>query len=202
MCVSCGPEIVGAFGWQEVWDEFADLTPEAFDGSLWVLPEQGLELCEGHLDGVHVWRVGRQEKKLRADGFDGGTHGRHLMGGKIVHDDDVSGLQCGGEGLADVGKERPAVHGAVENHRGGEAGQPQGADERGGFPMPERHGGQQPLTTWRPAMEADHLRIQAGLVDEDQALGVNEAPRRLPDPAPEGNVGPILFGGAQRFFYR
>ncbi len=37
-----------------------------------VLPQHSLELCEGHLDGVHVRAVGRQVEELGAacgDGF-------------------------------------------------------------------------------------------------------------------------------------
>ncbi|MEI7610396.1 MAG: hypothetical protein WCJ64_23705 [Rhodospirillaceae bacterium] len=139
---------------------------------------------------------------MSADGLDGGAHCRHSMGRKIVHDDDVSGGQCRGEGLVDISAERSTVHGAVEDHGGDQAGEPQSADEGRGFPMTEGHGGQQTLAARRAAMEPDHLGIQAGLVDEVQALGVNEAPGRIPDPAPDSNVGPILLGGAQRFFYR
>jgi len=57
--------------------------PQAVAGSFGGLAEQRLELGEGHLDRVHVGRVGRQQKELRALGLDRGAHGGDLVGCRL-----------------------------------------------------------------------------------------------------------------------
>lgn len=60
-------EIVGAFLGSEGLQEFSDVAPCYFTGSL-VCPSDGcLQLCEHHLDGIEIWAVVRQEEELRAD---------------------------------------------------------------------------------------------------------------------------------------
>ena len=54
MLISGGLEVVGALFWGEGAEEFADVSPERVDGSGRFLTQQGLELGERHLDGVHV----------------------------------------------------------------------------------------------------------------------------------------------------
>jgi hypothetical protein len=58
----------------------------------------------------------------------------------------------------------------------------------------------QTLTAWRAAVGAGHVGLRPGLVDEDQALGIN-APL-MPSPAGPltSDVGSLLLGGAQGFF--
>ena len=73
--------------------------------------------------------------------------------GKIVHDDDIARRQFGNENVADIGKERVAVHRAVSG------GKP------GGLPMTIRDGCPAPLTFGaRPYRRANLL------VDEHKAL--------------------------------
>lgn len=67
--------------------------------------------------------------------------------------------------------------------------------------MAVRYGGDTALADWRPPVKPGHLGIEPGLVDEDQAARI---PMRLllsPGEAGGLNVGPILLGGARRFFY-
>ena len=75
---------------------------EVVDGSGSGLFEEGLELCEGHLDGVEVWTLGRQETEFGVGGFDGPAHAGGLMGWQIVHDDDVVWTSPGTQGPISV----------------------------------------------------------------------------------------------------
>src|SRR3546814_13006499 len=61
-------------------DAAGDGVPEVVDGSRGMLLEEGLELGEGHLDGIEVGAVGRQEAQLGAGPLDGLAHGRGLVG--------------------------------------------------------------------------------------------------------------------------
>jgi len=58
----------------------------------------------------------------------------------------------------------------------------------------------QPLSPATSSEDADHLGVGAGLIDEHQFGGVKACLACLPAFARQGYVGPILFGGVQRFF--
>lgn len=75
------------------------------------------------------------------------------MGRKIVHDDDVPRLQDRHEELFDIGHKNLTVDGAVIDHRGDHAVDPQTADQGCGFPVPMGNTDMQSLalgtaTTW------------------------------------------------------
>src|SRR5437588_468931 len=50
------------------------------------------------------------------------------------------------------------------------------------------------------AVEPGHLGAGAGLVDENELIGIDEGLRRAPDPTPRRDVRTVLFGGAERLF--
>jgi hypothetical protein len=50
------------------------------------------------------------------------------------------------------------------------------------------------------SVDADHLGVGAGLVDEHQLGGVKARLACRPAFARQGYVGPVLFGRVQRFF--
>jgi len=49
------------------------------------------------LDRVQIRRVWRQEPETRSGGFDGIAHGLGFVRAKIVHDNDIAGLERGDE---------------------------------------------------------------------------------------------------------
>jgi hypothetical protein len=58
----------------------------------------------------------------------------------------------------------------------------------------------QALTARRAAVRARHVGFHPGLVDEDQALGINASLIAPPPGAFTSDVGALLLGGAQGFF--
>jgi hypothetical protein len=60
--------------------------------------------------------------------------------------------------------------------------------------------GHQPIATAAAAMKTRHIGLRPGLVDEDQAPGINPPLILLPLCPPARHVGSILFGGVQAFF--
>ena len=54
-----------------------------------------LELGEGIFDRIEVGTVGRQITELGAAGFNSLSDAGHLVGGQIVHDDDVAWRKVG-----------------------------------------------------------------------------------------------------------
>jgi len=50
------------------------------------------------------------------------------------------------------------------------------------------------------AVELGHLGAGAGLVDENELIGIDEGLRRAPDPTPRRDIRTVLLGGAGRLF--
>lgn len=193
-------EEVGALGWQEAVEHVADAFDHSIDSSCGLVPQQRLELCEGHLDRVHVGAVWRQVEDLGSAVGDRLADAGDLVGGQVVEHHDVAPLERGAQDIADVDAEGIAIHRAIEHPRRGHAAQPQSGDEGHGFPVPERHAVVTPLADRRPAIQPCHLRVDARLVEEDEALRVDERLRRSPQLALRGDVGAILLGRPQGFF--
>ncbi len=162
--------------------------------------EERLELGDGHLDGIEVGAVGRQETQLCAGRFDGLAHGKRFVCRQIVHDDDIAGRQCRRQHLLDIGHEGGAVHGAVEHHGCGHALQPERADEGGGLPVPVRDRGAASGAAWRAAIGPGHLGRGTGLIDEDQPLRIEIGLVLEPGLPPTRNVRPLLLAGVRGFF--
>lgn len=174
------PEIGVAFGGIETVEQLSEAPPQVVDGALVGVPQQGLELGERHLDRVHGGGIGRQVVELSLAPLDRSPDAGNLVGRQIVHDDDVAAAERRGELLLDIAAEGIAVHRAVENHRRGQAAPSQAGDEGHGLPVAERGGGLDALTPRRATVEADHLGVDPGLVEEDQARGVDERLCRPP----------------------
>ena len=78
--ISCGGEVVSAFGGLEQVADLADCLPEGVDGPDGFGAQMGFEFCEGHLDRIEVGAVGRQEEDLCALGPYGLLGGRAFVG--------------------------------------------------------------------------------------------------------------------------
>ncbi len=73
-------------------------------------------------------------------------------------------------------------------------------DEGHGFPVAEGHSVPAARAFRRPALKARHLGLDAGLVEEDEAMRIDEGLGRPPQLAAGCDVGPVLLGRAQGFF--
>lgn len=193
-------EEVGAFGWHEAIEEQADALDKAVDTAWRLMPDQGLELREGHFDGVQIWAVGRQIEDLCAPLGDGFADPCNFVGREIVEHHDIAAFQGGRKDMADIGTKGGAIHRAVEHPGRCHAGQAQPRNERHRLPMAERRAVVAAFAYWCPAIEPRHLRVDACLIQKDQALRIDERLRCPPQLAPCRYVGPILFAGAQGFF--
>jgi hypothetical protein len=95
---------------------------------------------------------------------------------------------------AGAGAETLAVYRAVEHIGHTDPGRSQSGDQGGQLPVSLWDGGSQPQTARTPAIAPRHVRGGPGLVDEDQAVGVE---RRLAadEHAPSlGDIRAVLLG--------
>ena len=91
-----------------------------------------------------------------------------LVGAQIVQYDDVPPAQRRYEDVADIGQKNVLVRRSVDGHARGLAVSPNRPDERAHAPMAVWCGVMDPFTPQGPAVEAGHLRRDAGFVDEDE----------------------------------
>ena len=66
--------------------------------------------------------------------------------------------------------------------------------------MTEGHAVPAALADRRPAIKARHLGVDACLIEEDEAMRIDEGLGRPPQLAAGRDVGPVLLGRAQGFF--
>src|SRR6266481_969096 len=124
------------------------------------------------------------------------------MAGQIVHDDHITRPKIVNEDLFYEGLEDIPIDGSV--HDGGTAHSldSQGRNQGGGFPVTVRRFVDQALTPWCPTAKAGHIRLGPGLIDEDQALGLDFRLDSLPDRTTPGDVRTILLGCMDRLFLK
>ena len=123
------------------------------------------------------------------------------MGGEVVEDECIAGAQLRAKDVLQVGGEGLGVHRPFHQKGRIDPVAAQSGDESGSLPMTVRQGTQTAATSGAAPKVAGHDGVQARFVQKDQLSGV---PTRLlaPPPFPGSlNVGPILLGGARRFFY-
>ena len=186
--------------WSEAIEQSSNSSPGCFDSSLGGLSEQGFKLGEHLLDGIEIGTIGRQEEKPRADSTDGPAHGMALVAAEIVHDDDVAGLERRHQELLDIGFEAFAIDRSIKDARRVDPVVPQGGKECECLPMPVWGLSAQALPSRPPAMGADHVGFCPGLINEDEAGGINLSLMPFPACPSARDVGPVLLGRQQRFF--
>ena len=160
----------------------------------------GFELCEGLLDGIEIRGIRRQKPQLRASRLDRLAHASNLVGGKVVHRDDLPRRERRRQTSFEIGEEDFAVHRGVDDERSGDAILPQTGDEGGHLPMAVRNAGDQPFPARAASTQPGHVGRSAGLVDEDELLRIKPRLLLLPVRARGADVLALLLGCVQAFF--
>ncbi len=122
------------------------------------------------------------------------------MAAEIIHDHDVARLENWNELLFDISSEAFAVDRSVEDAGSDEAVRAQGAEKGQRPPMAVRRKTSHPFALRSPPAQRGHAGLDPGLIDEDQALGIEARLPRLPAAAPARDVRTGLLKGEQRFF--
>jgi len=131
-----------------------------------------LDLGEGLFDRIEVGGVWRQIPEPCAGGLDQAAQSSRLVATEIVHDDDIARLKLRDENLLNIGAEAFAVDWAVEQARRGEAVAAQGTKESQRPPVAVWRETPHPLAFWPPSAQWGHVGLDPGLVDKDQASGI------------------------------
>lgn len=159
-----------------------------------------LQFGEELLDRVEVGRVFGQEEELGSDLADRLAHGFAFVAAEIVHHHDVSLLQGGSEHLLDIDAEALAVDRPLDHPGGIDPVTAQGREEGGGVPMAEGGVALEARAAGAPAPQGRHVGLDPGLIDEDEAGGVDARLIFQPLLASAGDVRAALLAGDQRLF--
>ena len=186
-------------GWEGA-EERSDALPCCFYGSLGGFSQEQLELGEDLFDWIEVRGVGRQEQQPGPSRADRLADGCALVTAKVVHDDDIAGVERWDEELLDPGGEAEAVDRSVKDARRIDPVMTECCQEGQRAPFAERRAGDELAAARRPASDRGHVGLGPGLVDEDEAPGIKPVLILLPLLPPPGDLRPQLLDGEQRFF--
>jgi hypothetical protein len=117
-----------------------------------------------------------------------------------VHDDDVARGERRQQLLLDIGAEAKPVDRPVEDAGGGETMRAEGAKEGQSAPMTVGREAPEASTFGSPTPERRHIRLDPGLVDEDEAVRIDTLQPGPPASTLARNISPRLLKGESRFF--
>ena len=124
-----------------------------------------------------------------------------LVAGEIVADDDVSRPQFRCQELLDISEESRPVHRAIKEARSTETIMTQRHHQGGRMPVAMRHRALAALAANRAPILTRHFGVEACFIKEDQMTAFPARLLLAPELAGDLQIRPVLFGGAQRFFY-
>jgi hypothetical protein len=146
------------------------------------------------------WGIGRQIQKLCSHRFDRFTHTGNFVAGEVVDDDCVTWRESRDQLLLDIDTECVAGHRTFHHLGRDQTVAAQAAGEGCSLPMTPWGLADEPFAPSTSPVDADHLGVDASLIDEHKLGGIKARLPCLPAFASLGYVGPILLGGVQRFF--
>src|SRR4029453_14672381 len=103
-------------------------------------------------------------------GFDGFADRGGLVGGQIVHHDNVAVPQDRNHELLDIGAKALPIHRSVEHTGCRDPTDAERGTEGWGLPVSPRYSRHQTLTTRTAAIAARHVGRRTGFIDEEQAF--------------------------------
>lgn len=130
--------VVGAFLCGALGKCCGDPGPEIVDGTRLGVPQQRLGLGEHLFNRVQIRRIGRHIKHVRADALDRCGDARGLVGGQVVHHDDIVRAQCRQGECRNVDREDRPAQRPVDDQRRGQGVTSQGGHDGGDRQMPMR----------------------------------------------------------------
>lgn len=137
---------------------------------------------------------------MRAGCADGRSNSFALVAAQVIDDDNIAGFKSWNEKLFHIGGEADGVDGAIEDRRGVDPVMAKGCQKGQGFPVTVRCFGVEPRSPPAPSVGPCHIGLGPGLVDKDQAPGIDLSLIALPALAPPRHVRPVLLAGQHAFF--
>ena len=165
------------------------------------LAQMRFEFGESLFNGVEVWTVRWQVTDPDSARREQPADVLNFVRGEVVEDDGVPHMQLRAKHPLQINRENLGIHGAFDQEGGFHAFMAQGRNKSGALPVAVRDGTDTTLAHRAAPVAAGHLGVQAGFINEHQMANIPVGLLPLPKPPGGFNIGPILLGGARRFFY-
>ena len=162
--------------------------------------EERFDFGKGWFDGIEVGAVRWQIAKLDALGSEQGFNALNFVRGQIVQNERIPGLQAGNEYLLKIDQEDLGIHRPIHQKWGGDLLLTQRRQKGGTLPMAVRYCAQAAFAAGTATVQAGKLGVEAGFINKHQTRRVPSRLLAPPKSACPLNVGPVLLGGARRFF--
>ena len=181
---------------------FSDRLEECFACPGFRFPQEGPGLAPHHFDGVGVGAAGRQEDRLCSCFLDDPHVLPALVGREVVHDDEVSLLQCRDKDVFQASVEDPAARGGLDGRVRGASVKAHGGNHRGAAPAPGGRGRMAAQAFPAPSAKPGHVRFRPGFIKENKLRGVWAGLALFPVLPCLPDILPVLLAGSQRFFLK
>jgi hypothetical protein len=163
--------------------------------------QMSFEFAEGHFDRIQIRAVRRQIVEGGASFRDGLLDATHAMAGKIVANDQITGMQFTREHLADVGQEHCSIHGTIDEQRRHHSLAAQSRDQRRGAPVTVREAAHTALAAKGSSIEPSESRIESSLIQKDQLPTLPSLLAHPPLASRLASIRTLLLVGVHGFFY-
>ena len=163
----------------------------------------GLEFGEGHLDGIEVGAISRQEQEPATALLQGLCRAWTFVGGQVVEDDNRPRIKRRSQLRFDIGVESRAVHCAVDHPWRDQGVLRQTGNERLSTPLAEGCSAIEPFPDRRSPTQPREVCLDRRFVDENQPVRLRaHAELTVRDPITAGLAQrrPITFCCDQYFF--
>lgn len=174
---------------------------DLFDATAHGFAHGMLDFGEGFLNRVKVRTIGRQEEQPCPGGADRSPDGLALVAAEVIDHDNIAWAEGLGELGFDISMESLGVDGAINHPRRFDAIVAQGRQECHGPPVAIRRVPDETGTAQPPAAQGRHVGLDPGFIDKNQPPAVNPALILSPLFSAARDLGPLLLGCHQRFFY-
>lgn len=160
----------------------------------------GFEFSEGQFNRVEVRAVGWQITQVDSSVGQNPPHALDLVCGQIVQNQCVARMQTRPEDLLKINRKDFTIDRSIDQKRCFNLFMAQRGNEGRTLPMTVRQSAQTTFASGTTAIQTGQLGVQPCLINKDQLTNIPTALLAAPLCPRLLNVGPVLLGGARRFF--
>jgi hypothetical protein len=161
--------------------------------------DERLEFGEHHLNRIEIWTVGREVQQGALSSFDQGADGSTVMGGEVVHHDDLAWLKGWTEVLAHVPLEGIPIDRSWNDQRGHRPREAESADQGLVQAVIAGHLSHGAKVTGCAGVQPNHGGVETTLVQKNEPGGCLKVGCELVQERQTAFLTPLA--SDQRFFY-
>jgi len=148
---------------------------EIFEGSGLAFRQVLFDNGPTRLNGIEVWRVGRQVEHLGTGLLDGLGNALHFVGRQVIHHNNLSCPRVWAKHIADIGQKNLSIGGRGDCHCCLPTLATDGSQYGHRWPMPTWGCLADSLAAFSPAVAPGHIRSHPTLIQKDETVCGNSS---------------------------